>query len=162
MDLLLARQTLGRAQRMLDDLSCHADDEVAFRDRLPYVLDLLAGITRCINDESKGHRTSQFAAWWQTADRTTQAAIQELRNAELKRAESRTKPQVKVELTPPGPRPVSMTVQDLVANQFSIVVSTDWQFTDGDLDGEPVLPALAEYWNQVSGVLAEAETLLGG
>ncbi len=147
---------------MLDDLSRHADDEVAFRDRLPYVLDLLAGITRCINDESKGHRTSQFAAWWQTADRTTQAAVQELRNAELKRAESRTKPQVKVELTPPRPRPVSTTVQDLVANQFSIVVSTDWQFTNGDLDGESVLPALAEYWNQVSGVLAEAETLLGG
>lgn len=171
MDLLLARQTLGRAQRMLDDLSRHADDEVAFRDRLPYVLDLLAGITRCINDESKGHRTSQFAAWWQTADRTTQAAIQELRNAELKRAESRTKPQVKVEVTPRGPRPpvsmtvedpVSMTVQDLVSNQFSLDVSTDWRFTDGDLDGKPVVPALAEYWNQVSGVLAEAETLLGG
>ena len=162
MDLPFARQTLGRAERMLDDLSRHADDEVAFRDRLPYVLDLLAGVTRCVNDESKGHRTGQFAAWWQKADRTAQAAIQELRNAELKRAESRAMAQVKVELTPPGPRPVSMTVQELVANQFSIVVSTQWRFTSGDFDGKPVLPVLAEYWNEVSGILTEAENLLGG
>jgi hypothetical protein len=38
MELRRARQTLGRAQRMLDDLSQHAEDEVAFQDRLPYVL----------------------------------------------------------------------------------------------------------------------------
>jgi hypothetical protein len=50
---------------------------------------------------------------------------------------------------------------DLVANQFSIVVSTDWRFTDGELNGKPVLPALAEYWNQDSRVLAKAQTLLG-
>jgi len=37
MGLPLARQTLSRTQRMLDDLNRYVDDEVAFRDRLPYV-----------------------------------------------------------------------------------------------------------------------------
>lgn len=60
MHLPLARQTLACAQRMLEDLS-QADDEAGFRDRLPYVLDLLAGVTRCIESESKGSRTTQFA-----------------------------------------------------------------------------------------------------
>lgn len=161
MRLRLAHQTLARAQRMLDDLSRHADDEVAFQDRMPYVLDLLAGVTRCIDSESKGNRTTQFANWWTTADRTMQAAIQELRNAELKRVESRTEAQVKVEMIPPDPQPVSMDAHLLIASQFSIVVSTDWRFTGGDLDGKPVLPALVQYWNDVSGILAKAEVLLG-
>ena len=98
MELPLARQTLSRAQRMLDDLNRHVDDEVAFRDRLPYVLDLLAGVTRCIDSESKGHRTSQFGSWWKATDRTARDAIQELRNAELKRAESRAKQEAIVEM----------------------------------------------------------------
>jgi hypothetical protein len=161
MHLPLAHQTLARAQRMLDDLSHHEDDEVAFRDRLPYVLDLLAGVTRCIDSESKGSRTTQFASWWNATDRTMQAAIQELRNAELKRAESRTVTQVKVEFIPPDPQPVSMDAHPLTASQFSIVVSTSWQFTGGDLDGKPVLPTLAQYWNDVSQILAKAEALLG-
>ena len=161
MHLPLAYQTLARAQRMPEDLSRHADDEVAFRDRLPYVLDLLAGVTRCINSESKGSRTIQFANWWNTVDRTMQAAIQELRNAELKRAESRTTAQVKVEMIRPDPQPVRMNAHPLIASQFSIVASTDWQFIGGDLDGKPVLPALVQYWNDVSGILAKAEALLG-
>jgi hypothetical protein len=161
MHLPLAHQTLARAQRMLDDLSCHADDEVAFRDRLPYVLDLLAGVTRCIETESKGSRTTQFSSWWTAADRTMQAAIQDLRNAELKRAVSRAHAQVKVEMLPPGPQPVSMEAHPLTASQFSIVVSTDWRFIGGGLDGKPVLPGLAQYWNDVSAILAKAEALLG-
>jgi hypothetical protein len=170
MELPLARQTMARAQRMLDDLSRHADDEVGFRDRLPYVLDLLAGVTRCINDESKGYRSSQFGSWWKTADRTMQEAIQELRNAELKRAESRAKQEVRVEMRGPGGTPlpagvlaegVRMEAKSLTESQFSIVVSTEWRFADGDLDGRPVLPALAGYWNEVGEVLAQAEGLLG-
>lgn len=161
MDLPFARHTLSRAQRMLDDLSGHAEDEIAFRDRLPYVLDLLAGVTRCIDSESKGLRNSQFASWWQRTDRTMQAAIQELRNAELKRAESRTHAEVRVEMTPPSPQPVRMTAEELPASLFSITVSTDWRFTGGDLDGKPVLPTLAQYWNEASCVLTKAETLLG-
>lgn len=152
-------------------MSHHADDEVAFRDRLPYVLDLLAGVTRCIDSGSKGHRTSQFGDWWKTADRTMRDLIQKLRNAELKRAESRAKQEVLVEMRGYGGRPVSpstlvegvkMEARSLTENQFSIVVSTEWRFTGGDLDDEPVIPALVRYWNEVDGVLAQAEQLLDG
>jgi hypothetical protein len=164
MDLPLARQTLARAQRMLDDLSRREDDEVAFQDRLPYVLDLLAGVTRCINDESRGHKTAKFCDWWNTVDRTMQKAIHELRNAELKRAESRAEAEVKLEFDPPHLKSirtgVRMDVEELTANQFSIIVSTQWRFIGGDLDGKSVLPALAQYWNEVSRVLATAEELL--
>jgi hypothetical protein len=45
---------------MLDDLERHSFDTTEFRDRIPYVLDLLAGVTRTIDDESRGHRTPQF------------------------------------------------------------------------------------------------------
>lgn len=170
MELPLARQTLARARRMLDDLGRHADDEVCFRDRLPYVLDLLAGVTRCINDESKGHRSGQFSSWWKTADRTMQAAIRELRNAELKRAESRAKQEVRVEMLGPRGKPVPagalaqgarMEAKSLTESQFSIVVSTEWRFAGGDLHSQPVLPALVKYWNEVGGVLTQAEALLG-
>lgn len=90
-----------------------------------------------------------------------QAAIQELRNAELKRVECRAKPRVKVETTRPNPPPVVMTIEALTAGQFHIDVSTEWQFTGGDLDGKPVIPALNEYWLQVGQILAKAEALLG-
>jgi hypothetical protein len=169
MELSLARQTLGRAQRMLDDLSRHADDEVDFRDRLPYVLDLLAGVTRCIDSESKGRRTTQFASWWSTTDRTMGNVIRELRNAELKRAESRAKQEIRVEMHRHGEplaaniaaKGVPMEAQALTESQFSIVVSTEWRLIGGDLDGRPVLPALAQYWNDVSDVLEQAESMLG-
>lgn len=87
-----------------------------------------------------------------------QRAIQELRNAELKRAESRTVADVKVEFIPPDPKPLSIGTSPLIASQFSIMVSTEWRFTGGDFDGNPVLPALAQYWNDVSGILAKAVT----
>jgi hypothetical protein len=55
---------------------------------------------------------------------------------------------------------VRMDAESLTQSQFSIVVSTEWRFAAGDLDGQPVLPALARYWNEVGGVLAQAEGLL--
>jgi len=75
---------------MLDDLARHSADVDALRDRLPYVLDLLSGVTRVIDAESRGRRSTVFSAWWNTVDRSAQEAIQEMRNAELKRLESRT------------------------------------------------------------------------
>jgi hypothetical protein len=42
---------------MLDDLGRHSLDLEALRDRLPYVLDLLAGVRRTIRAESRGRPT---------------------------------------------------------------------------------------------------------
>lgn len=154
---------------MLDDLNQHAKDEVAFQDRLPYVLDLLLGVTRSINEESRGHRTSQFSNWWRAADRSVRDAIQDLRNAELKRVESRAKQKIVVEMRGYGGRParssalvegVRMEDVSLTASQVSIEVSTEWRFTGGDLNDRPVLPTLVRYWNDVGAVLAQAEQLL--
>jgi len=154
---------------MLADLNRHADDEVDFRDRLPYVLDLLAGVTRCIDSESKGHRTTRFATWWSTTDRTTRNVIQELRNAELKRAESRAKQEMRVEMQRYGEplaadtavNGLALRTDGLTESQFTIVVTTEWQFIGGDFDGRPVLLALTQYWNDINGVLKQAESLLG-
>lgn len=54
-----------------------------------------------------------------------------------------------------------MDAKALTESQFSIVVSIEWRFTGGDLNGRPVLPVLAQYWNGVNGVLEQAESLLG-
>ena len=43
---------------MLDDLARHSADVDALRDRLPDVLDLLSGVTRVIDAESRGHRST--------------------------------------------------------------------------------------------------------
>lgn len=77
-----------------------------------------------------------------------QATIQELRNAELKRAESREQAEVKVEFIPGTAdlRPVRMDAAALTASQFSIVVSTKWRFAGGGLDGQPVLPLQSCNW----------------
>jgi hypothetical protein len=62
-------RALAWAQRMLHDLAGHGADSVDFRDRIPYVLDLLAGVTRTLDAESRGDRTARFSAWWTTLDR---------------------------------------------------------------------------------------------
>jgi hypothetical protein len=98
MELSRSREALDRARRMLDDLAHHRGSTVAFRDRIPYVLDLLAGVTRTIAKESSGHRTQQFAYWWATADRSAQQAIEEMRHAELKGLESRTAARINTEI----------------------------------------------------------------
>jgi hypothetical protein len=83
---------------MLDDLARHSSDIGALRDRLPYVLDLLSGVTRTIHAESRGRRTPPFTAWWNSVDRSAQRAIQEMRNAELKELVSRTVADIHVEI----------------------------------------------------------------
>jgi hypothetical protein len=120
---------------MLDDLERHRNDMTAFSDRLPYVLDLLAGVTRMIGAESSGHRTPVFGAWWGGVDRSAQEAIQEMRNAELKELVSRT-----------------------AAARWFVAVA--WIFTGGALHERPVLETLRDYLQQVTALLEEAERKL--
>jgi hypothetical protein len=144
---------------MMVDLERYVDDDVGFEDRLPYVLDLLAGITRSIDEETRGHRSTQFASWWTTTDRSMQQAITELRHAELKRVESRTKKRTRIEISGPL-KTVVMTIEGLTANQLSIVARTEWEFVGGDLDGKPVLGELKAYLVVAEAMAAKAEALL--
>ena len=67
-----SKKALERASRMLDDLKGRSVSVVAFRERIPYVLDPLAGVTRVVSKATKGHRTQALAYWWSTADRSSQ------------------------------------------------------------------------------------------
>jgi hypothetical protein len=137
---------------MLDDLERHSHDTTDFRDRLPYVLDLLAGVTRTIDTESSGHGTSVFAAWWGAVGCSAQQTIQEMRNAELKELVSRTAAHIEVEIgVSTGNYP------GLRANDGDTVTRISWAFNGGALHGQPVLKTLREYLQQVSELVGEAE-----
>jgi hypothetical protein len=140
---------------MLDDLERHNNDTTDFRDRLPFVLDLLAGITRMIDTESRGHRTPAFAAWWSRVDRPAQHTIQEMRNAELKELEPRTSAHIEVHIG------VSAAdYPDLWANDGGSVTRISWVFNGGALDGQRVLVTLRDYLRKVTALLDEAERQL--
>jgi hypothetical protein len=154
-DLPRSREALARAGRMLDDLAHHIHDTTDFRDRLPYVLDLLAGVTRTIDTESSGHRTPAFAAWWEAIDRSAQQTIQEMRNAELKQLVSRTAAQIEVEI---GLR--AANYPDRAVNDGDTVTMVSWAFNGGALHGQPVLKSLRDYLLQVSELVEKAERKL--
>jgi hypothetical protein len=140
---------------MLDNLERQSHDTTDFRDRLPYVLDLLAGVTRTIDTESRGQRTPAFAAWWRGVDRSVQQTIQEMRNAELKELESRTSAHIEVQI---GVN--ASNYPDLRANDSGSVTGISWVFNGGALDGQPVLQILRDYLQQVAALLEEAERRL--
>jgi len=74
----------ARASRMVADLAAHSEssDEHAFPDRIPYVLDLLAGIRRQI-DKCRP-RSPEFTSWWGQQRTPRREAITSMRNAELR------------------------------------------------------------------------------
>lgn len=155
MELSRSRAALARAGRMLDDLSQHSHDSVAFRDRIPYVLDLLAGVTRTIDAESRGSRTPAFGLWWASFDRSAQAAIQEMRNAELKELTSRTAAHYKTEINV-----AAVDYPDLRVNDGDTVTRVNWAFEGGVHDGQPVIKTLRDYWSEVRVLISEAELRL--
>jgi hypothetical protein len=141
---------------MLDDLERHSSDTTAFRDRFPYVLDLLAGVTRTIDTESSGHRIPAFAAWWEAVDRSAQQTIQEMRNVELKDLVSRTAAHIEVEIGVSA-----ANYPNLRANDGDTVMTISWAFDGGALHGQPVLKTLRDYLQQVGELVEEAERKLG-
>ena len=155
MELTRTGSALARAQRMFQDLVEHSADSTGFRDRIPYVLDLLAGVTRTLDAESHGHRTAAFSDWWTALDRAEQKAIAEMRNAELKGLETRTSLQ---QLTTTNANPVDLP--DLRVEAGDTVTRILWIFNGGPLDGVPVLEALSRYLEHLSGLTDQAEQLL--
>ncbi|MFI6073895.1 hypothetical protein ACIA5C_20205 [Actinoplanes sp. NPDC051343] len=135
-ELTRTRTGLARTQRMLQDLARHGADSVGFRDRIPYVLDLMAGVTRTIDAESHGHRTAAFSAWWTNLDRAEQRAITDIRNAELKELDTRTSMRQR---TTTNADPVDFS--DLTVNPGDTVTRIFWTFDGGPLHDAPVLEA---------------------
>jgi hypothetical protein len=141
---------------MLDDLGRYSADLDALRDRLPYVLDLLSGVTRSIDAESKGRRTPAFSAWWKTVDRSAQQAIKEMRNAELKELVTLTAAHIDVEINVRAADYPGRNVAD-----GDTLTTISWVFDGGSLHGQPVFETLRDYLRHVSGLIEEAERRLG-
>jgi hypothetical protein len=140
---------------MLDDLARHSADVGALRDRLPYVLDLLSGVTRSIHAESRGRRTPRFTAWWNSVDRSAQQAIQEMRNAELKELVSRTVADTHVETNVRAADYPGRNVAD-----GDTLTTISWVFDGGELHGQPVFGVLRDYLRHVGGLVEDAERRL--
>ena len=141
---------------MLDELAGYALESIAFRDRIPYVLDLLDGVARTIHSESRDHRTAEFTAWWDTVDRSAQQSIHEMRNAELKGLVTRTAAHYEVY--------VGVSAADYpdvpTINDGDTVTRVTWEFHGGALHAKPVLETLRGYLKHAAELVDEAERKL--
>jgi hypothetical protein len=64
-------------------LTDRISDETCRQDQIPYLLDLADGVTRMVNEETKGRRTPAFGIWWANQDRSAQQAIHEMQRQPL-------------------------------------------------------------------------------
>src|SRR4051812_27726138 len=150
-----AAQALARAQRSFDDLVRHQHNTLDFRDKFPYVLELLIRVSALIDKESRGQRTPGFSTWWPTAAVRFKDEITAARNAELKEYESLTGADVQVVITER-----SGTVPDDAVPVDGPVVTVAWRFVGGPLDKQPVLPLLGQFLTDVGQLLQDAEDYL--
>jgi hypothetical protein len=156
-----AATALARARRRLTILRACEYDETKFRDELPYVLDLLSAVTGNINEESegKGRRTVAFSQWWFSLSVQLRQEIKDLRNAELRRFESRTARHIDVVVNALAKDFTGRPGQPV--NDGDTVTTVTWCFNGGTLDGYPVLPTLQKYLDDLVPILAEAEKRMG-
>ena len=145
-----------RAERMLRDLDTHETslEEHAFPDRLPYVLDLLAGVRRQINEQR--HVPQEFRAWWAEQHTAERDAITEMRHSTLKAdrrvVDRKTFSQSFCSNGYFNGRPVN--------SGDSVVVFLGWRFVSGHFDNKDVLLVLRDQLDDLHALLGEAETRL--
>jgi hypothetical protein len=139
---------------MLDDLADYSNNPVAFRDRIPYVLDLLAGAPSTPRAAAIGRPSSRRGG--PTADRSAKQSIHEMRNAELKELRSLTAAQIH---TVTGVS--AADYPDMRVNDGDTITRVTWVFNGGASHGQPVLKTLRDYLQQVSELVGEAEERLG-
>jgi hypothetical protein len=90
--MLLARSrtALRQAVQAVEELRAVKDNSHLFRDRFVSAMGMVQRVGSMIDHETKGHRTSQFGAWWkQTQADPLYVFMRDVRNAEFKRGESR-------------------------------------------------------------------------
>lgn len=139
---------------MLTDLIEHGLDPVAFRDRLPYVLDLLAGVGRLIDEESKGLRTRAFSEWWgEPIPRRVELTA--LCHAELKALKAHASAQWDTVINASASDYPGGHIAD--GDTVSRVV---WVWADGPFGNEQVAPVLQRYSLALREAVVRAEVLL--
>jgi hypothetical protein len=85
------REALAQARGLLDRLPALEDSVQDYRDQIGWVLDRGDNVWRVIEEESRGQRTHDFGTWWASQLTSARQAIKDLRNAEVKRGEQRTR-----------------------------------------------------------------------
>jgi hypothetical protein len=153
MHLPKSRAALARARRVLQEVT-RLLDTTWLEDQIPYLLELAAGVTRMINEETKGRRTPAFGAWWARVDRSAQREIQEMRNAELKELVSRTQADMR---TFTNVR--AADYRNAPVNDGDTVVIFTWVFVGGQFHGQDVRRTLENYLDRAEQLIEEAERL---
>lgn len=165
MPLDAAQKVWDRASRMLRDLATHVEstDEHAFGDRLPYVLDLLAGVRRQI-DEGLKPIPPALAVWWNEQRTPRREAITSMRNAELKRYERQAK-RTSITHTNSSAGTLRTSYSDgrpereqSINAGDTVVIATGWKFVGGHFDGQEVLRVLTDEHADLGKLIREAET----
>jgi hypothetical protein len=156
MQLSRSREALARARRRLAEVADRTFDTTWREDQIPYLLELADGVTRMINEETKGQRTPTFGMWWANQDRSAQQAIHEMRTAELKRLESRTHAGASS-----WTNVRSADYPNLRVNDGDTVTKFTWIFVGGEFQGQEVLPVLRTYLEHTERLIEEAERKLG-
>jgi hypothetical protein len=150
-----AWRSLERARRMFAALCVRAGeiDQQAFEDRLPYVLDLMAGVRRQIDEQiPKG---GAAAAWWRGQMTVARDAITQMRHAQLKRLESTAQRQ-----TYSHSMSSAGTFNGKPVNAGDSIVWWQWYFVGGHFDGQDVLAVLSAQLDDLASLIRDAEARL--
>jgi len=159
MKMTAPRGAWQRAERMLTDLARHANDadDRAFEDRLPYVLDLLAGVRRqidqCITQRKDG--SAEVDLWWAAEKTADRKAINDMRNAQLKRLErgSERRQQTHTNVS-------AGTFNGHPINSGDTISWYGWRFTSGRFVGKEVLSILLAELQDLEDLIETAESRL--
>lgn len=155
-----------RASRMLQDLAAHSEstNKNAFPDRLPYVLDLLAGVRRQISEHKP--IPPGFTSWWNQQRTPHREAITSMRNAELKSYERQSR-RTSVSHTNSSAGTLETRTSDGILIRRTpinagdtVVIFTGWRFAGGYFDGQEVLRVLSAELADLNTLNHDAESRL--
>jgi len=154
-----AREAWGRAARMLTDLSPHerGADEVAFEDRLPYVVDLLAGVRRQIHEHISGSQphSASMDSWWAAQKTPDRVAITEMRHAQLKRLERGAERRVLTHTNSSAG-----TFDGRPVNSGDTLTWSEWYVTSGRFEGQRVMEMLSAELESLGSLIRDTEMRL--
>lgn len=167
MQLDRSRTALRQATEAVEELRAAKYSPALFRDRFVSAIGMVQRVGSIIDEETKGHRTTEFGMCWKkTQSDPLHKFMRDVRNAEFKRGESRQRAAHRVGAESPIHISSSVTwehrdkdgrvlgrgrrwdppFEPLPGPRTTVVQSTDWHFTGGGkADGQEVLSVLDRY-----------------
>jgi hypothetical protein len=169
MQLDRSRTALQQAAQAVEELRAAKNNPDLFRDKFPSTMGMVLRVGSIAHHETEGRRTFEFGDWWRETQRDPLFVfMQDVRNAEFKRAERRQRAAHHVSVTsqigisssvtweqrdkdgrvlgrrrrwdPPFPEPPPSSPRT------TVIQSTDWYFWGGgQYDGQEVFALLDRY-----------------